>query len=129
MLKTENIQETIILYDKECPFCSEYVRLVELRKNIGKVTLVNARESSHPAVVEALKLNLDLNEGMVMFYKGRVYHGADCINMLAVLSSSNGFFNKLASFIFKSPKRAKILYPWLRAGRILVLKMLRKKKI
>ncbi|MFT5932039.1 MAG: putative DCC family thiol-disulfide oxidoreductase YuxK, partial [Hyphomonas sp.] len=40
---------TFIVYDGDCPFCSEYVKLLRLRDAIGPVSLVNARED-HPAV-------------------------------------------------------------------------------
>ena len=32
-----------IIYDGECPFCSKYVRLIQLKKTIGYVELINAR--------------------------------------------------------------------------------------
>ncbi|UIY31430.1 DUF393 domain-containing protein (plasmid) [Neorhizobium galegae] len=38
-----------IIYDGECPFCSQYVKLLKLRDAVGKVELVNARDK-HPAV-------------------------------------------------------------------------------
>jgi len=39
----------VIVYDGECPFCRNYIRLMELRKTVGNVDLVNAR-TPHPAV-------------------------------------------------------------------------------
>ena len=36
----------VLVYDRECPICSAYVRMMRIRKDIGRLELVNARESS-----------------------------------------------------------------------------------
>jgi hypothetical protein len=48
----------VIVYDGECPFCRNYVRLMELRKVVGNVDLVNAR-TPHPAVSKLVELGYD----------------------------------------------------------------------
>lgn len=113
---------TAIVYDGDCPFCSGYARLVRLRESAGKVTLVNARNGG-PEVEEVRSKGFDLNEGMVMKYRGQWYHGDDCIHMLSLLSDGSGTANRLVARLFRSPRRARILYPWLRAGRNLTLKL------
>jgi predicted DCC family thiol-disulfide oxidoreductase YuxK len=120
--------DTVIVYDGECPFCSSYVRLLRLRESIGPVALVNARDEA-PAVEEARSHGLDLDEGMAMKYQGRWYHGDDCIHMLALLSSRSGLANRLMAWLFRSPARAHILYPWMRAGRNITLKLLGRQPI
>lgn len=120
--------DTWILYDGECPFCSQYVKMVRLKEAIGTVRLIDAREESPERKIVEEK-GLDLDEGMVLHYEGNLYHGDQCIHMLAAMTSGNGVFNKFNGWVFKSPKRAKILYPWLRCGRNIVLKTLGRKKI
>jgi predicted DCC family thiol-disulfide oxidoreductase YuxK len=113
----------VIVYDGQCPFCSTYVRYTRLRDAVGPVKLVDAR-SGGPVVEEAVRAGLDLDEGMVLRYGGRLYHGADCLNMLSLLSSRSGLFNRLMAFTFARPGVAHMVYPALRAGRNATLKLL-----
>ena len=71
----------------------------------------------------------DLDEGMVLVYEGRIYHGDECINILALLSSRSGLFNRLNFLLFKNKYVAGFLYPILRAGRNLILRLLGKTKL
>ena len=116
------------MYDGECPFCSQYVKLVRIRDSIGGLKLLNARDGG-PQYDEVLRAGLDLDEGMVLKLNDRLYHGEDCIHALAMLSEPKGFFNRINVWVFKSPKRAAFLYPILRAGRNLALKLLGRKKL
>jgi hypothetical protein len=75
-------------------------------------------------VEEAIRAGLDLDEGMVLKYGGQLYHGADCLNMLSLLSSRSGLFNRLMAFAFARPGVAHVAYPALRAGRNATLKLL-----
>jgi predicted DCC family thiol-disulfide oxidoreductase YuxK len=126
--KTHESFRTYIVYDAQCPFCSRYVRLVRLRKSLGNVVLVNARDGGS-VVEEVLQAGLDLDEGMVLKMGERLYHGADCINRLALLSTPSGVFNKINRLIFRSERASTVLYPILRAGRNLVLRCLGRSKI
>jgi len=118
----------VVVYDGQCPFCSTYVRLTRLRDAVGPVELVDARLGG-PAVDEAVRAGLDLDEGMVLKYGGRLYHGADCLNMLSLLSSRTGLFNRLMAFAFARPGIARRAYPILRAGRNATLKLLGRGRI
>ena len=112
-----------LLYDGECPFCSRYVRHVRLREAIGPITLANARE--HAALVdEVRRLGFDVDTGMVLKLDGNYYHGADCIHALALLTTPSGGFNRLNAWMFRSATAARLLYPVLRAGRNLTLRLL-----
>lgn len=117
-----------VIYDGECPFCSAYVRMVRLRDIAGEVHLLDAREP-HPVVAEMKERGLDLDEGMALKIGDAVYHGDECMNRLAVMSGSSGLFNRLHFWVFKDEKRARALYPFLRAGRNAALKLLGKRKI
>lgn len=117
-----------IVYDGECPFCSRYVRMVRLREAIGKVRLVDARDGG-TEVDEVRAAGLDMDEGMVLKLDGQLYHGADCIHRLALLSTSSSWFNRLNAAVFRSEGASRLLYPVLRAGRNTVLRMLGRSKI
>jgi predicted DCC family thiol-disulfide oxidoreductase YuxK len=120
--------EAWLIYDGECPFCSAYVRYVRVRASLGRLHLVNAREP-HPAADEARSLGLDLDEGMALKLGNRFYHGADCIHVLALLSTGSGPFNRVNAMLFRSATASRFLYPVLRAGRNLALRLLRRGKL
>lgn len=117
-----------IVYDGECPFCSAYVKLLRLREAIGPVELIDAR-GRHPILQEIRQAGLDLDDGMVVKTGGRLYHGGDCLHVLAMLSTRAGLFNRLVGAIFRSPRLSRALYPSLRAGRNAALRLLGRKPI
>lgn len=118
----------VIVYDGDCPFCSRYVAMLRLRESLGAVRLINARDGG-PLVEELQRRGVDLDEGMVLLLDGKMHHGADSVNMLALLSTSVGPFNKLNAAIFRSPGASRVLYPVLRTGRNLILRLLGRTKI
>lgn len=119
------LSQTAIVYDGECPVCSAYVRFLRLKSTAGPVDLINARDGG--VWVDRVRAEgFDLDEGMAMYYGGRWYHGADCVHMLALMSSPSGVFNRLNAAIFARPGLARMLYPTMRAGRNLLLKILGK---
>ena len=105
-----------VIYDGACPFCSAYVKMLRLRKAVGKVTLVNARQNA-TLLKELAARDLQIDQEMV-------YSGGDAINVLALLTSPSGMFNRLIAGIMKKPERARQLYPYLRGGRSVALKLL-----
>ena len=118
----------ILVYDGECPFCSRFVTLVRLRESVGEVCLVDAR-SQDPILAEIHNLGLNLDEGMVAKYANQFFHGDQVIHLVAMLSSRSGFFNRLMYWIFKSERRARLLYPFMVKGRNLALWFLGRQKI
>ena len=115
--------ELWVVYDGECPFCSSYVRLYRLREVTGRVHLVDAREP-HPILDEVLTLGLDLDEGMAVKAAGRFYHGAEALQILAILGAGSGLFNAVNRALFRHPPLARALYPWLVRGRLATLRLL-----
>jgi predicted DCC family thiol-disulfide oxidoreductase YuxK len=120
--------EAWIVYDGQCPFCSRYVQLVRLRESLGRVQLVDARKGG-PEVDEVRQAGLDLDEGMVLKLDGRLYHGADCIHMVALLSTPSSWFNRVNAAMFRSRTASRLLYPVLRTGRNTVLRILGRSKL
>ncbi len=112
-----------IVYDGECPYCRRYAHYVRLKETVGQVHLVNAREP-HEAVDYLKEQQVDLHQGMVVIYQSQVYYAADAIHMLAMLSSSSTFFNRLNRLLFQSKTVACLLYPILKACRSVTLKVL-----
>jgi predicted DCC family thiol-disulfide oxidoreductase YuxK len=115
---------TALVYDGECPFCANYVALLRLRERCPSLELVNAREEpDHPAVREVKAAGLKIDEGMALVEGGVIHHGADAMQVLA----SHG--GQLNSALFANTRRARVLYPILRAGRNLTLAILGRRKL
>lgn len=109
-------EPALIIYDGDCIFCQNYVKLVRLRETVGEVDLIDAR-SDDPRVAQYQRRGYDLDEGMLFVWKGQVHHGADAVYVLGGLSSDAGWFNKLNAAIFSSRTASTLLYPFLKAGR------------
>lgn len=108
-----------IVYDGDCPFCSRYVQLVQLRDNFD-VQLLDARQA--PSRTERYRsLGYDLTDGMVVEMGERIYHGPDAIMILSLLSSRSGFWNRIFASCFQSRTVSRLVYPLLRGGRNLAL--------
>ena len=121
-------REILLVYDEECPLCDAYCRVVRLRESVGELRIVNAREDS-AVMQEITRQGLDIDQGMVLKLDGVLYYGSDAIHALSLMSSASGAANRINYWIFRSRSRSRFLYPLLRSGRNLLLKVLRKTKI
>jgi predicted DCC family thiol-disulfide oxidoreductase YuxK len=119
---------TAIVYDGDCPFCSSYVKLLRLTAAVGRVDILNAREGG-VLVEDIRRRGLNLDDGMVLVLGGKIYHGVDCINRLALLSTPSGVFSRVVAKVFRSRTASKALYPLLRIGRNVALAVLGRSKI
>lgn len=120
--------QTYIVYDGDCVFCSQYVSFLRLKRAVGPVELVNARDA-HPAVAYVKSEGVDLNQEMALILGGAIYAGPDCMNRLALMSTGAGPFNAIMAKVFARPAVARALYPVLRAGRNVTLKILGRRPI
>ena len=113
----------VVVYDGECPFCSNYVRLMTLKRKVGAVELIDAR-SADPRVGELWRRGYDLNEGMAVLYGDAVYYGSDALALISAVTDERGLPQRLLSALLRSPRRARLLYPAMKAGRRATLRML-----
>lgn len=121
-------KEILLVYDKECPACNYYCQLVRIRKSVGELKLIDARE--HCQVMDEITASgLDIDQGMVLKMGDALYYGSDAIHMLSLIGSRSGIFNRLNFWAFRYRTVAKILYPVLRFFRNLLLKILGKTRI
>lgn len=120
--------EILLVYDKECPACNNFIRIVRIRESVGQLKLVNAREDTE-VMREITAAGLDIDEGMVLKMGDTLHHGSDAMNVLALISSRSGVFNRINYWLFKSSRVSGVLYPVLAAGRGLLLKLLRRSRI
>ncbi len=111
-----------IIYDGNCPFCTNYAHLVRIRENFA-VELVDARQHLDLAA-QYKSRGLDLAQGMIADINGRPYYGGEAIWILSTLSSRSGFCNRMIAFCFKNRAVSSALYPLLRSGRNLTLALM-----
>ncbi len=121
-------EEILLVYDKECPACNNYCQVVRINKTVGKLKIVDARESSE-VMDEITAAGLDIDQGMVLKMGDKLYYGSDAIHALALISSRSGILNRANYWVFKSKTLSKVLYPMLKACRNLLLKILNVSKI
>jgi predicted DCC family thiol-disulfide oxidoreductase YuxK len=115
----------VVVYDGECPFCRNYIRLMSLRKAVGDVELVDARTQA-PAVRRLVELGYDLNEGMAAIYGGKVYYGKDAVALISSLTGDRDWMDRVLTTSLRNPTRVTFLYPLMKLGRRVALRMLGK---
>lgn len=120
--------EIALVYDGQCPVCTAYSCAVDVAPGSGSLRRIDARAA--PGVVaELTEARLDLDEGMVVRFRGQYHHGADALHLMAVHGSRRGFANRVNHLVFRSRRRARLLYPLLRLGRNTLLRLLGRAKI
>lgn len=120
--------EVFLVYDKECPACDFYCKVIRIRESVGNLVLVDARDPS-PIMDQITAAGLDIDQGMVLKVGDQMYYGADAIHALSIMGTRSGALNRLACWCFKSRAISRTIYPILRSCRNLLLKVLRKTKV
>jgi len=119
--------QATLIYDGECPFCANYIRLLRIREQL-ELKLVNARNGGEVVALVVSK-GYDLDEGFVLHIADRYYHGDECMHILALLSTPSNWFNRMNKTIFSRPRLARLLYPVLRTVRNTTLKLMGRKPL
>lgn len=120
----------VLIYDGECPFCANYVRLLRLRETFPHLQLVDARqEPRHPAIQRLKMRGLRIDEGMALVDGETIHHGAESIHALADRGPKRSFFGRLNRTLFQSRRVSAALYPMLRTGRNVTLRLLGRRKL
>ena len=110
----------LVVYDGECIFCRNFARLLRLRDSVGPVELLDAR-AGDPRVLAYQRQGYDLNQGMLFVWQGRVYYAAAAMQALAALTTPSSWFNRFAAAALSHRAPARVLYPRLNGGRMLLL--------
>ncbi len=117
-----------LVYDWQCPACNLYCHQLCIRESGARFRLIDARDN--PGVMKEITARgFDIDQGMILKMNDRFYYGADAIHKLALIASPSTVFNRLNIRIFRSRRRAQLLYPVLRASRNFLLKLLGRTKI
>ena len=114
--------DILLVYDKQCPLCDHYCRLVRIRESAGKLIVVDARENI-AIMQEITATGLDIDQGMVLKFRDRIYSGSKAMHVLSLLSTRSGIFNRINFWIFRSRRLSSVLYPIFRFFRNIFLKI------
>lgn len=112
-----------LVYDGQCPMCRQYVRVQRIRRDLGELELIDAREDS-AAIHELTCLGINLDEGFALQIGERWYHGSEALHRLSLMSTRSGLVNRVMARLFASRTRSARLYPPLKACRHLLLRLL-----
>jgi len=119
-----------LIYDGDCPFCSAAAHMVRIKQAVGALHILSARESAdHPLMTEIRAQGLDLNQGIVVRFQDRLYHGPEAVHLLALIGSESGWLNRLNVALFRNRASVDFAYPLLKGVRNLALQMLGKQPI
>jgi predicted DCC family thiol-disulfide oxidoreductase YuxK len=122
-LKTVPSDRTSIIYDGHCPFCTAYITLLQLREATGPVDVIDGR--TRPDVVAELNhLKIDIDQGMVVYFRDQIYYGGDALHILSLLSTKSRIWNRTLAVIFAKKSLARLLYPVLCFGRNATLRLM-----
>lgn len=117
-----------LLYDKDCPFCRNYMKFQELKDAYKDIKILNAREN-YQLVKEMKLLNYNIDDGMILKLGDKIYFGDEVLNFLAKNGIKNNFINYLTNTLFKSVLVSKTLYPLFKYLRLVYFKIFLKKFI
>ncbi|MEQ8332341.1 DCC1-like thiol-disulfide oxidoreductase family protein [Nisaea sp.] len=113
-----------LIYDGDCPVCRSTAHAISIRKQYGSMTLVDARTApDHPVCRKASAAGLDLDEGMVIFADGGVYHGAGAISFLATFGDPGNLLTKMSRAVNRSARFSAFAYGLLRGLRNVLLRL------
>lgn len=108
--------DATVYYDGECPFCSRYVRLQQLRRTLNSLELVDLRVDQSKRDWLASQ-GFDLDKGMVLDLDGQLYAGEQAAHRLALLGSRNSCLGHINRAVLGTKFGATLAYPILRLGR------------
>ena len=80
-----------IVYDGNCPFCTDFVVVSNIKKNFGSVILTSARDAEAPAVKLLKEQDINLDDGMVVIQAdGSIIYGALAARFIAIHGQGQG---------------------------------------
>jgi predicted DCC family thiol-disulfide oxidoreductase YuxK len=112
------------IYDGQCPLCNTAAKAYRIRKAVGDLQVIDARsDNNHPVLIDVIARGYQLDEGMVIKWNDHYYQGADALIIMALVGTSQGWYNRINALLFRSRWVARLLYPSLRGTRNLLLKV------
>ena len=123
-LKQSNQNDVWFIYDGECPICCVAANGLAIKETIGKLNLLNARENNnHPLMLEINSRGLNLDKGMVIKVNDNYFHGADALQVMGLIGTNQGWFNRMNYLFLRSKFSSRLFYPFLKGTRNLLIKL------
>lgn len=117
------INQIILFYDEECPFCKNYTNFLQLKKSFD-LKLIDARKNK--IELENIRKNLDINDGFIVVYENHCFQGAKALEFLNSAVDKTTILGKLHFFFAYENVFSKFLYKILFILRKFILFILRK---
>jgi predicted DCC family thiol-disulfide oxidoreductase YuxK len=117
-----------IVYDSLCPACAAYFRLQRLRANGIEPIMIDARALGNGLDAYSAR-GINLDRDLVVRYLGCEYVGGDAMFVLARLGSRGILAMALNAILFGNRRISRLVYPVLRAARLLLLRVLGRPRI
>ncbi len=119
--------ELKIVYDGECPFCSDFIKVANLRGRFESLSLHNARVRDE-LVTQLIADGYKLNSGMVVIMDGEILYGDEAARFI-VINGSGGFRYHLYKLILQNRHLARMSYPVLVFLRKLYFRIVKKPEL
>ena len=101
------------IYDGECSFCNHFADLLEIKRKITNIKIIDGRKNL-TLINSLLDKGYDLDKGAILLKGEKILHGADAINTICKeINNPSSNLLSLLSKLFKSTKRTKIIFPFL----------------
>ncbi len=110
----------VLLYDGLCPLCTIYCHALQAGDGGARLVLTDGRGPSKMCA-EAEAAGLDLDEGFVLKWGRRYYHGAEALHALARLNEGRDLFSRLNRTLCRDPRICRAVYPAFEAYRAVIL--------
>ena len=118
-----------IIYDGDCPICSNIMIYSDLKDRFRSVELLNARFYKDLTCNLNKKYNLNLNDGMIVVVEDNLFFGGEALHFIGLNSTKKTFVGKIISLIYRWKFISNTMYPLFRFLRLLLLKILRRQNL
>ena len=119
-----------IIYDGECPFCTDFVVVSNIKKTFANIKITNARNSNEQSVIMLKRQGINLDEGMVVIKEdGSILYGDKAARFITLYGKGYGIRAFVYRLVLRNEKFAIISYPFLVLLRKIYFKIVGKRWI
>jgi|GEM_PF-832864 len=115
-------EHAILLYDGDCPFCSEASKYYQLREAFPQIEIVSLRDTGRVKELQ-IPANVDFNLGMILLLPdGSIHQGNEALHKISQSLPTKGFRDHFMKTLGSRRWVSKITYPTVFALRKLFFK-------